>query len=586
MEDQILANGLSPGDFTTDLVDISSELNDSISKNKDTEHAEKPEPVSVRTFRKKKGRWIKWVIILAVIAGIVCFIVFRVIKAKNMMMEAMNQSSTTTAEITRMDISKAISTTGTIQSKDVRTLTSPLAGVKIDHVNYEVGDMVEEGAVVVAFSFEDINKKIEQLQEDISEAKQTKALDGGNRTNTYVNSNDLETYSVATSYQTLMRALEDLNKAKDELRKICDEKGEFKSLYEEAKENLSSAKDDLAKHPDDIDLMEKVSKYESAINTYDSKMSSFESQEESAQKTIDSRQRDYDDAFVKYTKAGYDASFNQAKYDYNLNRGNVTANDEVKSLERQKEEREDSLDNYIVTAPISGLVTTVNAEEGNGWQATSGALMVIQAVDVLEVTTQVDEYDINNVKVGQKVVIMTDATGDDELEGKVTFIAPTATAATGNSSSNTFEVKVDVSEKDERLRLGMSARLNILIDTHSDVLAVPYDAIEEKDGGDTYIYVVDETAAPKEEKGKDGIKVIGIEIPGEVPSGFGKGEDGKNPPDGPGDRPNAKEILVQVGLESDYYTEVSSPEISEGMTVLVNSKAGEVRNDMEMFMGM
>ena len=48
---------------------------------------------------------------------------------------------------------------------------------------------------------------------------------------------------------------------------------------------------------------------------------------------------------------------------------------------------------------------------------------------------------------------------------------------------------------------------------------------------------------------------------------------------------NAREIPVQIGLESDYYTEVISNEISEGMTVLVNSKAGELQNEMEDLMG-
>ena len=51
----------------------------------------------------------------------------------------------------------------------------------------------------------------------------------------------------------------------------------------------------------------------------------------------------------------------------------------------------------------------------------------------------------------------------------------------------------------------------------------------------------------------------------------------------PGGLGNAKEIPVQIGLESDYYTEVISPEIKEGMTVLVNSTAGELQQDMSIF---
>jgi multidrug efflux pump subunit AcrA (membrane-fusion protein) len=303
---------------------------------------------------------------------------------------------------------------------------------------------------------------------------------------------------------------------------------------------------------------------------------------------------------VNYNKAGYDASFDNATSDYNLEKGNVQANDSIKSLQRQKEQNEDSLDDYIVTAPITGLVTAVNAQEGNGYQATTGALMTIQAVDVYEVTTQVDEYDINNVRVGQKVAIMTDATGDDELSGTVTFIAPTATAPAqgATSSSNTFEVKIDIAGKDERLRLGMSAKLNILVDTHNNVLAVPYDAIEKKEGGQTVIYVVDNSApkeAPKEDNSVLGIQVVGVDgltkppSPGNGPGG-GPGNGSGSGVQGDGDSlnamaatRNAKEIPVQIGLESDYYTEVISDQISEGMTVLVNSTAGELETEMSVF---
>ena len=219
--------------------------------------------------------------------------------------------------------------------------------------------------------------------------------------------------------------------------------------------------------------------------------------------------------------------------------------------------------------------------------------------DVFEVTTQVDEYDINNVKIGQKVAIMTDATGDDEIDGIVTFIAPTATSASGNSSAasaqasnsstSTFEVKIDITNKDERLKLGMSAKLNILVDTHENVLSVPYDAIEQKDDGDMYIYVVDNSQKDsKKDKDKSGDKqILGITVVGSDGKEKEAGDDSASfGAAGPDAKSNAKEVKVTVGLEGDFYTEVSSPEIKEGMTVLVDSKAGELSNDMPPFMGM
>ena len=46
----------------------------------------------------------------------------------------------------------------------------------------------------------------------------------------------------------------------------------------------------------------------------------------------------------------------------------------------------------------------------------------------------------------------------------------------------------------------------------------------------------------------------------------------------------AREVPVQIGLEGDYYTEVISQDIKEGMTVLVNSQAGELPDDFTMMM--
>lgn len=601
-----------------DIVDISSEITAADNSSSTGPDTGKSEPVRKYHTRKKK-KWIKWVIILVIIAGIAVFAVIKVRETANKVKDAMSPTQQEDT-IKRMDITSSISTTGTIQSKDVRTLTSPLAGVKIEKVNYKVGDMVNEGAIVVAFSVTDINKKIGQLEEDITEAKQAKALDSGDRNNTYVNGYDLQTYNVATAYDKLQKADIDLQKAKDDLQRLCDQKAEFKALHEEAKEKIEEVEielkekqekynnESLKEDPDEDelgklqvqidDLTAKITNYRSALGAnYDAKITNFEEQEKTKFDQRDTAQRAYDSAYVDFNKAGYDAGFNNAKSDYNLNKGNLQANDTVKNLERQKEQNEDNLDNYIVTAPITGLVTSVNAEEGNGYQATTGALMTIQAVDVLEVTTQVDEYDINNVKLGQDVVIMTDGTGTDEFKGKVTFVAPTATvaAAGSTSSSNTFEVKIDILNKDDRLKLGMSAKINILMDTHKGVLAVPYDAIEQKDEGTTYINVLDTSAQTVPPTEKDKIdNILGIQVFGtdgkeketDTISSEGKGK-GKDKDKSKDAMPkNVKEIPVQVGLEGDFYTEVISPDIKEGMTVVINNSAGELSNDMDMFMGM
>ena len=248
-------------DNDTDIVDISEELKEPVPEEtpekkvkKKSGKKNKESEVSVKEFRKKKKGTKKILIIVAIILALVGFIAYKAYQSKKELEELMAQSKVQTAKIERRTISQAISTTGTIQSKDIRTLTSPLAGVKIDKVNYKVGDMVNEGAIVVAFSVEDINKKIGQLEEDITDAKQAKALDAGDRNNTYVNNYDLQTYNVANTYEKLNRADVDLQKAKNDLQKACNDKADFKSLHDEAKEKIDEVQERLLKRQNKCNL--------------------------------------------------------------------------------------------------------------------------------------------------------------------------------------------------------------------------------------------------------------------------------------------------------------------------------------------
>lgn len=615
--------------------------------------------------RKKASKKIKKTIRIVVILAIVIFafwILMQYLAYKGTKELSKYTSGTAYDEVSRMDLAKTISTTGTIQSKDVRTITSALAGVTIEEVNYEVGDMVEEGAVLVTFSREDIDKKISNLQEDISEAKATAALDSGNRDNNYVYNYGTEAYNMSNAATKTTQAAEDLAKANQNLSEARQDKSDYIAKYNtaimyvnEAEEELKNIEKiykvwqgvngapnpnpDMTVYPDGnmfsdeallyysyltteeawqeyIDeLTKRAKEYRGIVDGYENKIASYDSSIKAAESSVLSAQRSYDLAITSQNEQARTSVNNISKYDYSYSKENLTSGDSATNLQRQMEDYIDKIDDYIVYAPISGMVTSVNAQEGNGYQATSGALITIQAVDSFEVTTQIDEYDIPDVVVGQRVVIMTDATGDVELEGEVSFISPTATVTNGqNTSSNTYEVRVNILTPNDRIKLGMSAKLNIIIDSHSNVLAVRYDAIEEKANGEKVVYVVDKAPGAadtsKKEDSDSGIVVVGAD-------GSTKGSDNNHNNDMPANQEDkeqtfmqylfsskadkeailnqslgivstpdsaAKEVVVQVGIEGDYYTEILSTEIKEGTAVLVNSNSGRVRNPFEEMM--
>ena len=69
-----------------------------------------------------------------------------------------------TVSLEKMDLTKSISATGTIESKESREVSANVNGVTIKKVNVSVGDEVKKGKSLITFDETD-------LQESLSEAK-------------------------------------------------------------------------------------------------------------------------------------------------------------------------------------------------------------------------------------------------------------------------------------------------------------------------------------------------------------------------------------------------------------------------------
>lgn len=552
--------------------------------------------------------------------------------------------------IERRDIAETISTTGTIQSKDVRTITSSLAQLTtIESVNVEVGDIVEKGDVVVTFSRENIDKKIANLEDDIDEAKSSQALASKYNNDSHNNDYASAAQSTVTAGLNVTQAAEDVKTAQDALDRAVSLKNDFMEDYQEAVANKDSIRAEMdyltnlytvwsqiyrgttaamagsEQFPDWLgswedaaryfaflttdtewsnyisDLRKKYNEYVNIIDQYDNQLVNYENSIINAQNSLKSAKQRYDSSVNNQIAANNQFISSITNSDYSYASKNLTSGDSVTNLRRQMEEFQDSIDDYIVYAPISGVVTTVIAEEGNGWMSSAGSLLTIQAIDAFEVKTQIDEYDINKVQQGQKVIIKTDATGDDELVGVVSFISPTATVTAGTTSSVvTYEVDINVVTMDPRLKLGMSAKLNIIINQHPDVLAVRYDAIEELDNGDKVVYIMTPEDAAKIQEKSDMKTAQAVEKKKQNDLNKQKGlkeeddeeqtfiqyllskKDKEALVEGEDIKSKAKEVKIQVGLEDDYYTEISSAGIKEGDYILVNNKSGNMLSGLEM----
>ncbi|MFA5866934.1 MAG: efflux RND transporter periplasmic adaptor subunit [Actinomycetota bacterium] len=137
--------------------------------------------------------------------------------------------------------------------------------------------------------------------------------------------------------------------------------------------------------------------------------------------------------------------------------------------------------------------TTITQAQAQTQVAT--VLMTIADMNPTYVIASVDETDISKIKVAQKAEMVLDAYPTKKLKGDIKEIGVVATTtATGGTA---FPVKIQVTQaKNVDLRLGMSADVEVIVETKEDALRVPVTAVTTDNGKDI-VYVVKNNVAEK-----------------------------------------------------------------------------------------
>ncbi|MBR2087133.1 MAG: HlyD family efflux transporter periplasmic adaptor subunit, partial [Oscillospiraceae bacterium] len=199
----------------------------------------------------------------------------------------------------------------------------------------------------------------------------------------------------------------------------------------------------------------------------------------------------------------------------------------------------DMIDKCTVKAPKSGIITSLNIAEGS--IPTTDALMTIENTDALKITVSIAEQDILKIHKGMKATVKTNATGDEEFDATVSRVVniykadTSAAAMMGGSSSGGYSAEITIDDKSTDLLIGMNAKVKIMLQSKTDVLAVPYESIitdEEDESDDPEQYVLLAIT------GDDNIT-------------------------------RAKKAVVKSGMEGNYYTEITSDEVKEGDRIVI-----------------
>ncbi len=180
---------------------------------------------------------------------------------------------------------------------------------------------------------------------------------------------------------------------------------------------------------------------------------------------------------------------------------NIRANEfSVKSAEASLKELRTSLKRTTIVAPVSGIVSKLDVEEGERVvgtiQMTGTEMMRIANLSIMEVQVDVSENDILKVSEGDTASIEVDAYLDRIFTGIVSEIANSATsvgsaAVLSSDQVTNFVVKILMDPNSYAdlvsdhlpfpFRPGMSASVDINTSTVSDVITVPILAVTTRD---------------------------------------------------------------------------------------------------------
>ncbi|MBP5325459.1 MAG: efflux RND transporter periplasmic adaptor subunit [Pseudobutyrivibrio sp.] len=434
-----------------------------------------------------------WIVLIIVIA-IVLYARHSIKKAQEALEAAANEPVTSTVSV--MDLQKSVSVTGTLTANDLKTVTSSIggtgiAGVKVAKVNYKEGDYVEAGAVVVEFDGDDYNRKIAELNAryQIDDARSAK--------------------TIADS----QKKIADLQKEIAEDQQWLDDK----KIYYDAVKN---AEKEAKKYYYDQETVAKFNETAEVVRMRDGvTIDGYEAKRDAIETKQDQINQLQQDIYLATLEQNYAQTYTQ-----------VDSKDDVY----------ESMEKTQVSAPFSGYIITMNVEEGNNY-TTGSTVFTIADTSGYVVEATVNEYDVASIQQGLPAVVKFEATGDEEFKGEVTYVSlasdatlsgtnvgaaasAMASAATTGGATATYKVKIKLTDVDERLRVGMTAKASVVLDSVSGAFAAPYDCVQEKEDGSFFINEILD----------DGTK---------------------------------KEIPVKKGLESDYYVEITGEGLKDGMTV-------------------
>lgn len=154
-----------------------------------------------------------------------------------------------------------------------------------------------------------------------------------------------------------------------------------------------------------------------------------------------------------------------------------SARDQISAAREQVKKAQTNLGYATITSPIDGVVLSKSVEEGQTVAAsfsTPTLFTIAKDLTNMQVVADVDEADIGDVKVGERVTFTVDAYPDNTFSGMVKQVRQEATTT---NNVVTYSVVISAPNADLKLKPGLTATVTIYTQENKGVLSVPSKAL-------------------------------------------------------------------------------------------------------------
>lgn len=614
------------------------------------------EKVAVDKKRKKrKGKSGRIVIVLIVVLAALLGGFF-LYKKKTTSQKRQGDQSVSTATVKRTDISSELTASSALSPKDTYEVTSLVEGEVIE-ANFEEGDVVEKGQVLYRIDASSMDSDLSSAQTSLQRAKesaQTAQSDYAEETariagNTYRStaSGYIKTLYIKEGDKvnngTKIADLYDDSVMKITVPFLSGEAAEI-NVGDEAAVTLEDTGEQISGTVTVVSSMEETLSGGrlvknvtvdvsnpgglttdtaasvtvdgfvcSAEATFTAKTETILSVELSGNKSLEIENLlIHEGSYVEKNSELFQVTTKTAEeYLKEFKDAVESADDNLENAENKLSNTQDNVDDYTITAPISGTVITKNAKVGDKISKSSSGtttMAVIYDLSTMTLEMSVDELDVSSIKVGQSVEITADAVEGETFTGTVTNVSLQSSYSNGVTN---YPVTVTLDDTGSLLP-GMNVDAKIILDSSEDALVIPASALMR--GNRVYVKKSPDSTENADTQRNDSSDNVGDADSerknhgdgtqnadsadrqpdaGAEASGSSKGSGTNNSSSkstgsgksGSSNVPDGFEVVqVTTGIINDDYVEILSG-LSEGDEVYISSDSGSSTQTDQMQMG-